>query len=94
MKIRPFLVVALALSTLSSGCAKKKPNPGAAYTGADNDTVNGTPLPERQEGVSFMDPSVSKSRFSAVHFSFDSFNIDPADTGKVQAVAQFLQKRL
>ena len=91
MNIRPSLVLALALLTLTTGCAKKKGAGGAAVTGGDSDTVNGTPLPERQEGVSFMDPSVSKSRFAPVHFAFDSFNIDPADAGKVQAVAQFLQ---
>ena len=91
MKTRPSLVFALALLTLAAGCAKKQGAGGAAYTGSDSDTVNGTPLPERQEGVSFMDPSVSKSRFAPVHFAFDSFNIDPADAAKVEAVARFLQ---
>ena len=91
MNIRPSFVLALALFTLTAGCAKKNGAGGAAVTGADSDTVNGTPLPERQEGVSFMDASVSKSRFASVHFAFDGFNIDPADNDKVQAVAQFLQ---
>ena len=91
MTIRPFLILALALFTLTTGCAKKQGAGGVAATGGDSDTVNGTPLSERQEGVSFMDPSVSKSRFAPVHFAFDGFNIDPGDAGKVQAVAQFLQ---
>ena len=92
MNIRPASSSSRSHSvTLTAGCAKKNGAGGAAVTGADSDTVNGTPLPERQEGVSFMDASVSKSRFASVHFAFDGFNIDPADAGKVQAVAQFLQ---
>ena len=91
MNIRPSLVLALALFTLATGCAKKPGAGGAAVTGADSDTVNGTPLSARQEGVSFMDPSVAKSRFASVHFAFDGFNVDPGDADKVQAVAQFLQ---
>ena len=93
MKFRPLLLVALSLISLTSACTKKNGNrEGAAYAGgSDSDRVNGTPLSERQEGVSFLDPSVSKSRFSPVHFAFDSFNIDPADIGKVRQVAQFLQ---
>jgi peptidoglycan-associated lipoprotein len=91
MKIRLCLPLAFTLLTLAAGCAKKPGANGAANTGADSDTVNGTPLPERQEGVSFTDPNVSKSRFAPVHFAFDSFNIDPADAATVQSVAQFLR---
>ncbi len=93
MIFRPFLVLALALFTLTTACTKKNgARDGATYTGgSDSDRVNGTPLSERQDGVSFLDPSVSKSRFAPVHFAFDSFNIDPEDIGKVRAVGQFMK---
>ena len=93
MTFRPFLIVAFALFAFTSGCTKKNgAREGAAYAGgSDSDRVNGTPLSERQDGVSFLDPSVSKSRFAPVHFAFDSFNIDPDDIGKVRAVGQFLK---
>ena len=94
MNFRPFFLGALALSVLAtSACQKKgqRGRDGGAYTGSDSDTVNGTPLSARQEGVSFLDPSVSKSRFSPVHFAFDSFQIDSNDRGTVQQVARFLE---
>ena len=89
MKIR----ISLALVVLAlAGCNGGTHNRGdAAATGADNDYVNGTPLPARQEGVSFLDPSVAKGRFSPVHFSFDSFQVEPAEAGKIREVASFLR---
>jgi peptidoglycan-associated lipoprotein len=83
----------LAASLLGiAGCqGGKKGGADAGVTGQDNDFVNGTPLPQRQDGVSFLDPSVSKSRFKAVHFAFDSFTISQEDTGTVRSVADFLQ---
>ena len=93
MKSLPLL--SLAAFVLSfSGCAAHKggANGDAAYTGSDSDRVNGTPLSERQEGVSFMDPSVQKGQFAAVHFAFDSFAISGAEAANVQAVAHFLQR--
>lgn len=62
---------------------------GGAYTN-DSDRVNGTPLSGRDEGVSFLDPNVSKSRFRPVHFAFDSFQIDGNDLGTVRQVADFM----
>ena len=93
MKSRSLLLLA-ALLFAATGCATHKngaDNGGAGYAGSDSDTVNGTPLPERQEGVSFMDPSVDKSRFAAVHFAFDSFAITGAEAANVNRVAQFLR---
>jgi len=53
--------------------------------------LRGTPLPERQEGVSFMGDNVDKHKFQPVHFAFDSYAIDSSDEGTLQEVAQFLQ---
>ena len=93
MNSRPFLLLAALLLPLT-GCANHKNGAngtGPGYTGADSDTVNGTPLAERQEGVSFMDPNVQKGRFAAVHFAFDSFAISGAEAANVHEVAEFLK---
>ncbi len=89
---RLFLVALLAASLTACKSHKNGANgeEGGAYAG-DNDRVNGTPLSNRDEGVSFLDPSVSKSRFRPVHFAFDSFQIDGEDRGTVRQVADFLQ---
>ena len=82
----------LSCILLLGGCAMfQKKGAGAGGEGGDNDTVGGTPLPERQEGVSFMGDNVDKHKFPPVHFAFDSYAIDSADEGTLQAVAQFLQ---
>ena len=93
MKPHPFFFLAATLLALA-GCANHKNASGAggAYAGSDSDRVNGTPLSDRQEGVSFMDPNVAKGQFAPVHFPFDSFAIDGEEAGKVQAVAHFLQR--
>ena len=84
--------VVLSCVLLLSSCALfKKKGSGAGGYGSDSDTVGGTPLPERQEGVSFMSDNVDKRKFPPVHFAFDSYAIDSADEGTLQAVAQFLQ---
>lgn len=90
---RLFLVALLAASL--TACKSRKNGAeggegGGAYSG-DSDRVNGTPLAGRDEGVSFLDPSVSKSRFRPVHFAFDSFQIDPEDRSEVRQVADFMQ---
>lgn len=92
MYLRPLSLLA-ALGLFLTGCAHNKTaaNGDAAYTGSDSDRVDGTPLPERQEGVSFMDPSVQKGQFAAVHFAFDSFAMDPAGAANVHRVAEFLR---
>jgi len=84
--------VLLSCVLVLSSCAlfKKKGSTAGGY-GSDSDTVGGTPLPERQEGVSFMGDNVDKRKFPPVHFAFDSFAIDSADEGTLEAVAQFMQ---
>ena len=61
--------------------------------GEDGDRVSGTPLgsalPERTEGASFLGSNVDRSRFSPVHFAFDSSTIGAGERPKLQAVADF-----
>ena len=95
MKLSRLLLVALLAISLSACKSKRNgadgsEGSGGAYTG-DSDRVNGTPLSGRDEGVSFLDPSVSKSRFRPVHFGFDSFQIDSNDVGTIRQVADFMQ---
>ncbi len=78
---------------LSSCSLFNKKGTGAGGSGSDSDTVGGTPLPERQNGVSFMSDNVDKHQFPPVHFAFDSYSIDSSDEGTLQAVAQFLQSK-
>ena len=93
MKSRHLLLAALLLAALPSCKSNKNAagGEGGAYTGNDSDRVNGTPLSNRDEGVSFLDPNVSKSRFRPVHFAFDSFQIEGGDLGVVRQVADFMQ---
>lgn len=86
--------LALALAASLSSCAlfKKKNGGGSGgYGGSDSDSVNGTPLADRQEGVSFTSDNVDKRKFSPVHFAFDSYAVEPGEIGKLTEVAQFLQ---
>lgn len=89
MRLIPFTLALAALVSLPA-CANfgKKKN---AYAGSDGDYVSGTPLPDRQEGVSFMGNNVDKNRFSPVLFSFDSYSIEGGQEGKLEAVAEFLK---
>jgi peptidoglycan-associated lipoprotein len=94
MTLKPILRTAFILSlilSLSSCALFKKKGSGTAGGGSDSDTVGGTPLPERQDGVSFMSDNVDKHQFPAVHFAFDSYEVDPGDQATLQSVAQFLQ---
>ncbi|XHR29101.1 MAG: OmpA family protein [Chthoniobacteraceae bacterium] len=61
------------------------------YTGvSDSDMISGSPLPDRPEnGVSFMSANVDRSKFSPVHFGFDSSEVEPSDLGKLNEVASF-----
>ena len=94
MKIRSFHPVLLLLTSLSA--CKSNKNQNGAYNGAanvpDSDYVNGTPLPQRDEGVSFLGPNVDRNRFAPVHFAFDSYTVDGEEAGRVREVASFLQQ--
>ncbi len=79
----------LLLLALLSGCTKNK---GGQTEGATGDYVNGTPLPERQEGTSFLSSNVDRQQFQPIYFDFDSQTIRSAENGKIQQVASFLQQ--
>jgi peptidoglycan-associated lipoprotein len=83
--------ILLSCILILSSCAAFKKHGAGGAGGSDSDTVGGTPLPERQEGVNFMSDSVDKHKFPPVHFAFDSYEVNPEDEGTLQAVAQFLQ---
>ncbi len=94
-KIR-FLFVRLSLAlvlvlglVLLPACSKKK---GGQSAGSTGDYVTGTPLPDRQEGTSFMSSNVDRSQFQPIYFDFDSQTIRSAENGKIQQVAGFLQQ--
>ena len=81
-------IIALTVITLG-GCAKNK---GAGSGAAnDGDFVNGSPLPDRTEGVSFLSGNVDRSKFSPVYFGFDSFSVSGNEQGKIQQVAEFMR---
>ena len=84
--------LALALLALSLGaCANKKNAGGAGGAGLDGDYVSGSPLPDRQEGVSFLGDNVDRNRFKPVYFGFDSYAVSAGERGKIDEVAGFLQ---
>jgi peptidoglycan-associated lipoprotein len=81
-----FLLVALSLS----GCQTGKKGQGSG-SGVDGDYVSGTPLPDRQEGVSFLGGNVDRNKFSPVYFGFDSYTIGGGERGKIDQVASFMK---
>ena len=84
------LVVLTLLAFSLSACAKNKK--GAGGSGSyDGDSVTGTPLPDRQEGVSFLSSNVDRNKFTPVYFAFDSYSVSGEEHGKVAQVAQHLQ---
>lgn len=79
---------ALLVSLNACALFKKKPK----YAGmSDSDMVSGAPLPERTEGVSFTADNVDRSKFSPVHFGYDSIAVESSETGKLEQVAKFMK---
>ena len=70
-------------------CSKKQGDQTAGSTG---DYVTGTPLPERQEGTSFLSGNVDRQQFQPIYFDFDSQTIRSSENGKIQQIASFLQQ--
>jgi peptidoglycan-associated lipoprotein len=94
MKSRSFIALALVLPLLlaTSACSSwKKKKGGSGYGGNDGDLISGSPLPDRQEGVSFLGDNVDRNKFAPVHFGFDSYTVAPAEQGKIQQVAAFIK---
>lgn len=82
------LTCTVALLAAFSGCIGKKKE---QYAGVDGDYVTGTPLPERQEGVSFLGANVDKSQFQPIYFGYDSAEVSSSEQDKLGQVASFLQ---
>lgn len=80
---------ACALVVLSLAACKTKPKD--EYAGVDGDFVSGVPLPERQDGASFLGGNVAKGQFPPVQFGFDSFEVSGAEMPKVEQVAQAMK---
>lgn len=93
MKTPRLLPLALAtlVALIFTGCVGGKKTGGGGDGGADGDFVNGTPLPERQEGVSFLGSNVDRAKFRPVFFGFDSYAIDGGERAKIEEVASFLK---
>ena len=62
------------------------------YAGTEGDYVNGTPLPPRQEGVSYFSNNVGRGQFQPVYFAFDSFEITPDEGNKLRTIADFMKR--
>ena len=92
LKLVTFASAAVMLCSLN-GCSSfgKKKNGDAQYTGTDSDSVNGTPLADRQEGVSFTSSNVDRNKFRPVHFAFDSFAISSSEQPILDEVADYLK---
>jgi peptidoglycan-associated lipoprotein len=86
MKITPVLCCLLALSF--AACQKQQKQ---EYAGVDGDIVSGTPLPPRQEGVSFFSNNVTKGKFQPIYFAFDGFEIAPDEAIKLRQIGSFLK---
>lgn len=87
------LLVIAALVASLPGCqnfGKKKDADSGAY-GSDGDYVTGSPLPDRQEGVSFLGSNVDRNRFAPVYFGFDSYSVSAGERDKIDAVAEYLR---
>jgi peptidoglycan-associated lipoprotein len=78
--------LALALVALLPAC-KNLGKKNGDYAGTDGDYVNGTPLPDRQDGVSFLGNNVDRSRFQPVYFGFDSYVVGDDQTSNLDSVA-------
>lgn len=82
------IILLIAAMSMSLGaCKNLGGKKGDKYAGADSDYVNGSPLPERQEGVSFTSDNVDKKRFHPVHFAFDSYEIQNSEQSILDEVA-------
>lgn len=92
MKMHRFLPLAIAafFALAFTACVNGKKKTGGGG-GSEGDFVTGTPLPERQEGVSFLGSNVDRSKFRPVYFGFDSVAVDGGERGKINEVADFLK---
>ena len=86
--MKKIVVLSCLLALCMTACQKQQKQ---EYAGVEGDYVNGTPLPPRQEGVSFLSNNVAKGQFQPIHFAFDSFEIAPDEAGKLQQIGSFIK---
>lgn len=83
--------LALFSITIAFASCATKGGRGNGAGGADGDYVTGSPLPDRQEGVSFLSSNVDKHQFAPVYFGFDSSSVSGGERSKIEQVAGFLR---
>ena len=88
---RLLLLLLLALTLPACVGGKNKGYGSGGGAGADGDSVNGIPLADRTEGVSFLSDNVDRKRFAPVHFGYDSYTVSGGERGKIDEVAQFMR---
>jgi peptidoglycan-associated lipoprotein len=87
----------LPVAALTFGACANKNKSDRPFGGTtDSDSVsgmalNGSALPERQEGVSFLGNNVDRNRFSPIYFGYDSYTVSPSDSGKIRQIADHLR---
>lgn len=90
--IRRCFTLALAASLVLTGCANRK-GTGNVPGATDGDYVNGTPLPDREDGVSFLGNNVDRRMFSPIYFGFDSYTVGAEERGKIEQVAAYQREQ-
>jgi peptidoglycan-associated lipoprotein len=86
--MKKFQIFCCLLTLSLAACQKQQKQ---EYTGVEGDNVNGTPLPPRQEGVSFFSNNVTKGQFRPIYFAFDSFEIAADEGNTLRQIASFLK---
>ena len=86
--MKKIVVLSCLLALCLTACQKQQKQ---EYAGVDGDYVTGTPLPPRQEGVSFLSNNVAKGQFQPIYFAFDSFEIAPDEASKLQQIGSFIK---
>jgi peptidoglycan-associated lipoprotein len=89
--LRTLSFLAAALATFGmSACTSTRSGTGGREGDGDyvSGTALGTPLPERQEGVSFLGANVDRSQFAPVYFGFDSSSLPASEKAKLQPIAE------
>lgn len=89
--MKKLVVFGRLLVLVIAGCATPQKQEYAGV-GPDGDYVSGTPLPPRQEGVSFLGDRVAKNQFAPVYFGFDRSDIPPSEMPKLRQVASFMKQ--
>jgi peptidoglycan-associated lipoprotein len=88
--VRFLFLAGLSLTLAFTSCANRGGR-GSDGSGVDGDYVSGTPLPDRQEGVSFLGQNVDREKFTPVYFAFDSYTIGASERGKIEQIAEFMR---